>query len=199
METSKVQKNEVMTFTCRNTHEIKPPTLLEHENDVLYQIFAEVSGQDVKFMRIWLDMFVRMHEKNFEQRAKDYFKTKGLTFSCWAEIILDDRKMNMLCLYSLCMLTEVHAWVHLSGGQIWTTLNDDKLDHKSAMERCLIHLAYLGQGLYVSLCLRKFDLKTLPIQEHDLELDVKPVILGELTADELNVRQAYKVWIRCWN
>ena len=81
-------------------------------------------------------MFVRIHQKSFEQRAKDYFKTKGLTFSCWAESILDNRKVDVLCLYSLCMLTEVHAWKHLNGGQEWTTLSEDKLDDNSAMERC---------------------------------------------------------------
>ena len=66
LESLKVLKSGVITFTCRSTHEIKPPILMEHENDVLYQIFAELSGQYVKFMRIWLDMFVRMHKKSFE-------------------------------------------------------------------------------------------------------------------------------------
>ena len=61
-EISKMSKNEVINFVCRNTHEVKPPILMDHENDVLYQIFTEVSGQDIKFMRIWLDMFVRLHE-----------------------------------------------------------------------------------------------------------------------------------------
>ena len=107
---------------------------MEHENDVLYQIFTELSGQDVEFLRIWLDMFIRMHEKSFEQQGKDFFKTKGLTFSCWAKSILDDRKADVMCLYGLCMLTEVHAWVHLNDSHVWTTLNSDKLDHKTAMD-----------------------------------------------------------------
>ena len=48
------------------TVEVKPPIQMDHENDVLYQIFAEASGQDIKFMRIWLDLFVKMHVKSFE-------------------------------------------------------------------------------------------------------------------------------------
>ena len=104
-------------------------------------------------------MFVRMHEKGLEQCGKDYFKTKGLTFLCWVESILDDRKGDVMCLYSLCMLMEAHAWVHLKNGHIWTTLENDKLDHETAMERCSIHLAYLGHGLYVSLYPCKLELK----------------------------------------
>ena len=143
-ESSKVSKSEIIEFDCRSTHKVKPPIQLDHENDVLYQIFAEASGQDVKFMRIWLDLFVKMHEKSFEQRGKEYFRSKGLPFSCWAESILDNRKADAMGLYSLCMLTEVHAWIHLHDGQIWTTLADDKLTHDTAMERCEIHLVYLG-------------------------------------------------------
>ena len=143
-ETSKVSKIEVINFVCRNTHEVKPPILMDHENNVLYQIFAEVSGQDIKFIRIWLDIFVRMHEKGFEQCGKGYFKIKRLTFLCWAESILDDRKVDIMCLYSFCMLTEVHTWVHLHSSHMWTTLDNDRLDHETAMERYAIHLAYLG-------------------------------------------------------
>ena len=143
-ELSKVSKNEIIEFDCRSTHEVKPPIWMDHENDVLYQIFVEVSGQDVKFMRIWLDMFVKMHEKSFEQRGKDYFRSKGLMFSCWAESILDNRKADVMGLYSLCMLTEVHAWIHLHNDQTWSMLADDKLNHDTAMERCEIHLTDLG-------------------------------------------------------
>ena len=155
---------------------------MDHENDVLYQIFVEASGQDVKFMRIWLDLFVKMHEKSFEQRGKECFRSKGLTFSCWAERKLDNRKADIMGSYSLCMLTEVHAWIHLHDGQIWTTLADDKLTHDRAMERCEIHLAYLDQGLYVSLHAHKLKMRT--VTDQSLDMDVKPVVIGELTSNE---------------
>ena len=157
---------------------------MDHENDVLYQIFVEASGQDVKFMRIWLDLFVKMHEKSFGQRGKDYFRSKGLTFSCWAESILDNRKADIMGLYSLCMLTEVHAWIQLHDGQIWTTLADDKLTHDTAMERCEIHLAYFGRGLYASLHPCKLDMRTVTDQSLDMAMDVKLVVIGELTSNE---------------
>ena len=96
LETSKLSKDEIIEFYCRSTHEVKPPSY--HENDVLYQIFAEVSGQDVKFMRIWLDMFVKMHEKSFDQRGSNYFKSKGLTFSCW----IIGRPMLRVCIVFVC-------------------------------------------------------------------------------------------------
>ena len=47
------------------------------------------------------------------------------------------------------------------------------------MEKCRIHLAYLGRGLYVSLEPCKLHVITLPADE-----DVKLIVIGELTADE---------------
>ena len=44
-ELSKVSKNKIIEFDCRSTHKVKPPIQMDHENDILYQIFAEVSGQ----------------------------------------------------------------------------------------------------------------------------------------------------------
>ena len=133
-------------------------------------------------MSNWLDLFVKMHEKSFEQRGKEYFRSKGLTFSCWAESILDNRKADVMGLYSLCMLTEVRTWIYLHDGQIWTTLADDKLTHDMAMERCEIHLAYLGRGLYVSLHAHKLKMRT--VTEQSLAMDVKPLVIGELTSNE---------------
>ena len=105
-------------------------------------------------------------------------------FSCWAESIFDNRKADVMGLYSLCMLTKVHAWIHLHDGQIWSTLADDKLNHDTAMERCEIHLAYLGRGLYVSLHPHKLEMRTSPDQSLDMAMDVKPVVIGELTSNE---------------
>ena len=107
---------------------------MDHGNDVLYQIFVEHAGQDVRFMRIWLDMFVKMHEQSFSKKGANYFKSKGLTFSCWAESILDDQKADMMSLYCLCLLTDIHAWIHLQNGKIWSTLADDSIDHEVMME-----------------------------------------------------------------
>ena len=103
---------------------------------------------------------------------------------CWVESILDDRKANVMCLYCLCLLTDVHAWIHLQNGKISTTLADDSIDHKVAMERCTIHLAYLGCGLHVELQPQKLLICTETEQCSDIELDTKPVIIGELTAKE---------------
>ena len=85
------------------------------------------------------------------------------------------------------MLTEVHAWVHLHASHIWTTLENDRLDHETAMERCTIYLAYLGRGLYVSLHPHKLEIKYIPAQAADTEMDVKPVIIGELTSNESSI------------
>ena len=38
--------------------------------------------------------------------------------------------------------------------------------------------------LYVSLHPRKLEIKTIPVQAADTEMDVKPVIIGELTSNK---------------
>ena len=62
------------------------------------------------------------YQAYFEERGDFYLKTKGMVFNMWIEAIEDGRKGDVLTLFALSILTDVHAYVHLHTGQHWTTL-----------------------------------------------------------------------------
>ena len=57
---------------------------------------------------------------------------------------------------------------------VWTTVQNLLKDHEQLLRLCRYHLVYLGRGIFMELTLR--------ISYPGVEL--KPVIIGELTSDE---------------
>ena len=56
----------------------------------------------------------------------------------------------------LCALTSCHAVVHLRNGYLWTTIDSpSSYDHDQLLSICDVHLAYIGNGLFVELHQRK--------------------------------------------
>ena len=80
-----------------------------------------------------------------------YFKSKGMTLDMWMEGILAGCKGDVMVLHGLCLLIERHAWVHLKGGKVWTSLRTLPKLHANAMDQCNLHLAYLGRGIFATL------------------------------------------------
>ena len=118
---------------------------------MLYHFFAELCGQDMKFMRTWLHLFVRLHKKYFNNMTKTYLTRKGLSLDNWLDSVQDGRKGDVLTLLGLCMLIEKHALVHLHDGAIWTSLRDSQNSHDEALDRSDIHLIYLGRGNFAKM------------------------------------------------
>ena len=85
----------------------------------------------------------------------------------------------MVALYSLNLMLDTHTVVHLRNDRLWTTLKDQSLSHDELLRLCNFHLAYLGRGLFVELTERVQPLTT--VEEN---VDLKTVVLGELTFDE---------------
>ena len=73
-----------------------------------------------------------------------------MTFKVWLEAIKEGQKGDILSLYGLSLLLDIHTVVHLHNGGIWTTLKMVPNNHE-VISRCLIHLAYLGMGMFVEL------------------------------------------------
>ena len=63
-----------------------------------------------------------MHKVQLAKKAKQYLKSKGLRIDMWSESITDGRKGDVLVLFGINLLTEMHCLVHLANGQIWTML-----------------------------------------------------------------------------
>ena len=158
-ENHKVDKDEIMELDCRASHEIALDDRTIPEEDRLYNFFASLCGQDRKFMRTWLHLFVRLHKRYFTTLATSYFKRKGLTLENWLDSVQDSRKGDVLALLSLCMLVEKHVLVHLHNNQIWTSLQDSEDSHDVIMSKVDIHLVYLGRGNFALLQKRESTLQ----------------------------------------
>ena len=112
-ETHKVPREEIVRLSCRSHHEVSSTPKGINENDMLYHLFAELCGQDRKFMRTWLHLFVWLHKRFFNNMAKGYLARKGLSLDNWLDSVQEGRKGDVLTLLGLCMLIEKHALVHL--------------------------------------------------------------------------------------
>ena len=118
---------------------------------MLYHLFTELCGQDWKFMRTWLHLFVRLHKKFFNTMEKAYLARKGLSLDNWLDSVQEGRKGDVLTLLGLCMLIEKYAVVHLHDGEIWTSLRDSQKSHDEALDRSDSHLIYLGRGNFAKM------------------------------------------------
>ena len=118
------------------------------ENDNLHAIFATLVSQTPQFIRNWLKLFMLLHKAVMMEKGKFYLSTKKLSYEQWLGIIEDGHKGDVLALYGLSMLTEVHAFVHLHDNQFWCTMKKPPNNYLEAINRCAKHLLYLGCGLF---------------------------------------------------
>ena len=178
-EVHKVDRCELTELPCRATHQILARSSKVSENDNVYAIFVKYIKHDITFLQNWLKVFMMANKKNFEIRARKYLASKVLTYENWSDSISDGRKGDVLVLYGLCMLLGKHVIVHLHSHFIWSTLAELGNSHAADLEKCEIHLCYLGRGLFMELskC------------EHPLEIirespQVQLIVVGELTVSE---------------
>ena len=85
--------------------------------------------------------------------AKEYLDGKGLTLQTWLNGLKEGRRADVLGLFLLCLATQTHCFVHLNNGY-WTTLWDSPNNHLELIQRCNVHLSYLGRGIFIEHVLR---------------------------------------------
>ena len=181
-EIHRILRSEMVELSCRSTHCIKARSSKVHENDTLYELFRKFTNKDVKFIRQWLKLFSLTNQQNLEVRAKRYLASKGLAFDNWLSSITDGMKGDILVLYTLCMLFDKHAIVHLRHGFVWSTLEDLSQDHYVDLKKCELHLCYVGRGLFVELMERVTPLEVVKDTEA-----VQSLVIGELSTPEEQV------------
>ena len=175
-EVHKVNRHELTELPCRTTHKIKTQSSKVLENDNLYTIFLKYTKYDVTVIRNWLKVFMMA---NRQRRASKYLVSKVLTYENWSDSINDGRKGDVLALYRLCMLFSQHAVVHLHNNLIWSTLASIDTNHLDDLQKCDIHLCYLGRGLFMELI--EHD---VPLQILDDKPNTQSIVIGELTIKE---------------
>ena len=156
-EDMKLTKDELGKLECRLDYGIKCHAQVITEsvkNEELYRIYGEQIGKEPSFMRQWVRLYVITNKNQIKTIASDYLESKELELSMWLMGVKEVQKGDVLTLFILSVITGVHCCVHLKGHNYWTTLKETPITHIEYMQRCNIHLAYLGQGIFVKLTLR---------------------------------------------
>ena len=95
----------------------------------------------------------------------------------WMEAIDEGCKGDVLTLYGLSLLIDVHTYIHLHNGQFWSTLKNVPSTHDETLQKCKVHALYLGRGLFVEL--RKWEIPLQIIDNPDPK--VISIVIGELS------------------
>ena len=115
-----------------------------------------------------------------------YLKSKNLKIGTWIISIKNGCRPDILALFLLCFIMGTHCFIHTKVG-IWTTLSEEPDDHQALIQRCNLHLGYLGNSIYVEFVPRR-ELVSFQIfgvlDPIDINMDAKPVAIGTLTFDE---------------
>ena len=155
-------------------------------NDELYCIFGKLMDKDKKFMRQWVRLYTLMHRIYSTTLANEYLTRKVIDLVTWSKGVKDGKRADVLALFALCLITGIHCFVHLKEHKYWTFLKEMPTSHLEFVQRCNIHLSYLGQGVFAEHTLRtskvsyKFFGIDQPIELNETDL----VIIGTLTSDE---------------
>ena len=179
MERDKISREEMVSLPCWATHQIKPRSLRIPENDNLYAIYSPHIKQDIDFLCKWLKTFVISNRAHFEECASEYLQSKGMSLDIWMDALCDGCKEDTLTLYGLSMILDVHTVVHLCNRKIWTTMDSPPDEHSDLISKCLVHAAYLGQGLFAELV--KCD---KPLEVIKSDNGARSYVVGELTTVE---------------
>ena len=153
LEGDRLKDGELSELCCKNTHEsitnfkhMTPEAIDQH----LYELFGCLEGyKSYEYMRKWLGFFSIVYRQAILSKAGRYMELKKLSIEDWALSIKQNRRGDILSLFTLCALTSRHAMVHLRNGNLWTTVDTpDSYDHDELLSICDIHLAYIGNGQF---------------------------------------------------
>ena len=104
---------------------------------------------------------MQSHKMYFKKCGQFYLSTKGLDLDKWMEAIDEGCKGDVLTLYGLSLLMDVHTYIHLHNGQFWSTLKNVPSSHDETLRKCKVHALYLGRGLFVELREREMPLQII--------------------------------------
>ena len=106
LETDKLSTDELLTLSCRDKYCIKSvlfETPKDRDNE-LYQIFGDLVGQTVDFMRCWLRVHVLTHKHQIARFAKDYLDSKGLDINTWLIGPKTGKRADVLALFFIIVM-----------------------------------------------------------------------------------------------
>ena len=159
LEGDKLQPGELETLCCASTHECVTDFSSMSEKDKgthLYSLTGCNEGyKSDEYMRKWLGFFVIVHKQAPWSKADRYMKLKKMSMKQWELSIKQNRRADIMSLFTLCALVSKHVMVHLRNGNIWTTFENATYDHNTLLAMCDFHFAYIGNELFAEVKPRK--------------------------------------------
>ena len=121
-----------------------------------------------------LCFFMKRHRALIEPKVSKYLLSKKLSLDDWITSVKNNRRGDIVCVYLLSMVTGNHTAIHLKNNRVWSTLKTVPLLPYELVDRCNIHLVYMGFGIFLELKKRPTPMTTR--------------ILGTITRDDPDVR-----------
>ena len=153
-EADRILEQDIHEIGCYDTFELEAPlnrfsdTML---NQHLYSMYRKGKLEKPVVMRKLLCFFVRQYRKELEPKVNEYLQSKKLTMDDWINAVKSNRRGDILSVFFLSMITGKHTFIHLKNKRIWCTLKVVPLHHQELIERCEIHLVYMGFGIFLQL------------------------------------------------
>ena len=121
--------------------------------------------------------------------AKEYLEGKGLPLQTWLSGLKEGRQADVLGLFLLCLATQMHCFVHLNNGY-WSTLQDSPNNHLELIQRCNVHLSYLGRGIFIEHVLRLNTSYEIFGFSNPIDMPSTSTVIGELSIEESEALKA---------
>ena len=190
-EMEKIDVKGLESLECRSQYQISV-VKLENEkaqDNELFYIFGSMMNQDAGFMSQWIRVYMVTHRKTVSVMAKEYLDGKGLTLHTWLNGLKEGRQADVLGLFLLCLATQMHSFVHLNNGY-WTTLRDSPNNHLELIQRCNVHLSYLGRGIFIEHVLRLNTSYEIFGINDQIDMLSTSTVIGEFNIEESEVLKA---------
>ena len=191
MKTGKIDIKGLELLECRQQYQI---SLVKLENETardneLFHIFGTMVNQDAGFMHQWIRVYVVTHRKTVSAMAKEYLDGKGLTLQTCLSGLKEGRWADVLGLFLLCLATQMHCFVHLNNGY-WSTLRDSPNNHLELIQRCNVHLSYLGRRIFIENVLRLNTSYEIFGVSDPIDMPSTSTVIGELSIEESEALKA---------
>ena len=153
-EADRILEQDIHEISCYDAFELEAPlnrfsdTML---NQHLYSMYKKGKLEKPMVMRKLLCFFVCRYRNELEPKVNEYLQAKKLTMDDWLNAVKSDRHGDIVRVFFLSMITEYHTFIHLKNKRIWCTLKAVPLHHHELVERCQIHLVYMGFSIFLQL------------------------------------------------
>ena len=95
-----------------------------------------------------MGMFLCVSAQNQNDRkSQRLLGDQKLTLDGWLSAIKYGRWGDIMTVYVLSLMKGLQTCIHLRNGKVWSTLHATPILHNELIERCEMHLAYLGFGI----------------------------------------------------